>query len=294
MRVAISGSTGLIGGALAASLRRDGHEVLGISRRGGPDAVEWDPRAGKIDRSALEGADAIVNLAGESIQGRWTSSKKERIMRSRVDSTSLLAGVLTELDRRPTVFVSGSAVGYYGDRGDEVLAEDAPPGTGFLAEVAGAWERAAQPISALGIRLACARTSIVLSPEGGALARMRLITKFFLGGPLGGGEQYWSWITLDDEVRALRLLLDADIEGPVNLAAPEPVRQRAFAKALAEVLHRPAVLPAPGFAIRAALGEMGDALLLDSQRVVPGVLTDAGFVFGAPDLATALQSLFGG
>jgi len=293
MRVAISGATGLIGAALAESLRRDGNEVLGISRRPGPDTVVWDVAAGEIDGAALEGVDAIVHLAGESIQGRWTKSKKERIMRSRVDSTVLLAGVVAELDRRPSVFVSGSAVGYYGDRGDEVLTEADGPGGGFLAEVALAWEQAARPVAALGVRLTHPRTSIVLAADGGALPRMKLLTQLGLGGPLGGGEQYWSWITLADEVRALRLLLDSEIEGPVNMAAPEPVRQRSFATALADALHRPAFVPGPAFAIRAALGEMGETLLLDSTRVAPGVLTEAGFAFDSPDLPSALVSLFG-
>lgn len=292
MRVAISGSTGLIGTALAVSLRGDGHSVVGISRRPGPDVLTWDLDAGELDPSGLVGVDAVVNLAGESIQGRWTTAKKERIMKSRIDATDLLVRTLGALEERPSVFVSGSAMGYYGDRGDELLAESSGPGSGFLADVAQAWERSAAGVEPLGVRLACARTSIVLSPDGVALRRMKTITKFGLGGPLGGGRQFWSWITLDDQVRALRLLIETDIEGPVNLATPNPVRQGDFAASLAAALHRPAIVPAPRFAIRAALGEMGEALLLDSTRLEPTVLDAAGFRFESPDLESAFASMF--
>jgi uncharacterized protein (TIGR01777 family) len=188
--------------------------------------------------------------------------------------------------------VSGSAMGYYGDRGAQLLDESAGPGSGFLAEVVEAWERSAAAVESLGIRLACARTSIVLAPHGLALARMQTITKFGLGGPLGGGHQYWSWITLDDEVRALRFLIDNEIEGPVNMATPNPVRQRDFATTLADALHRPSFLPAPRFAIRMVLGEMGDALLLDSTRLVPAVLAGAGFEFDSLDLEAAFSSIY--
>lgn len=282
----------MIGTALADGLRGDGHDVVGVSRSPGPATVEWDVERGEIDGGALEGLDAVVHLAGESIQGRWTSAKKERILRSRVESTELLARTIAELDDRPRVFVSGSAMGYYGDRGSDVLSESAAAGSGFLAEVTQAWEAAAEPIAGLGVRLSFARTSIVLSPDGGALQRMKWITRFGLGGPLGDGQQYWSWITLSDQVRALRFMIDADLEGPVNLAAPGAVPQRTFAKELATALHRPAVIPAPGFAIRAVLGEMGDALLLDSTRLAPDALAAAGFVFDSPDVVSAFGSLF--
>ena len=288
MRVAISGVSGLIGSALAEDLRDDGHEVLGISRRPGTDRIAWDVEAGSLDPLALEGVDAVVHLAGESIQGRWTTAKKQRILRSRVDSTELLASAMSRLDRPPGVVVSGSAMGYYGDRGDEVLDESAAQGVGFLADVTGAWEDAARPVADLGVRLCLARTSIVLASTGGALPRMRAITRAGVGGALGNGRQFWSWITLADEIAALRFMIESDIEGPVNLATNAPVRQREFAKELGSVLGRPAIVPAPAVAIRGVLGEMGRALLLDSTRLEPSALTRAGFSFGSPGLEGAL------
>ena len=293
MRVAITGVSGLIGSALADNLRADGHEVVGISRRHTAGGIVWDVEAGKLDPAELEGVDAVVHLAGESIQGRWTAAKKRRILRSRVDSTELLASTIASLDRPPRVVVSGSAMGYYGNRGEEVLTESAAAGTGFLADVTRTWEGAAAPIADGGIRLCLARTSIVLATEGGALPRMRTITRAGLGGPLGSGRQFWSWITLRDEVAALRFLIDSDVEGPVNLATTDAVRQRQFAKQLAAALGRPAVIPAPGFAIRTALGEMGRALLLDSTRLEPRVLVKAGFSFESADLDAAFNLLLG-
>ena len=293
MRVAITGVSGLIGSALADNLRAGGHDVVGISRRHNAGGIVWDVEAGKLDPAELEGVDAVVHLAGESIQGRWTAAKKRRILRSRVDSTELLASTIASLDRPPRVVVSGSAMGYYGNRGEEVLTESAAAGTGFLADVTRAWEGAAAPITDSGIRLCLARTSIVLATEGGALPRMRTITRAGLGGPLGNGRQFWSWITLPDEVAALRFLIDNDVEGPVNLATTDAVRQRQFAKQLAAALGRPAVIPAPGFAIRTALGEMGRALLLDSTRLEPRVLVKAGFSFESADLDAAFSLLLG-
>jgi uncharacterized protein (TIGR01777 family) len=293
MRVAITGVSGLIGSALADNLRAGGHEVVGISRRHNAGGIVWDVEAGKLDPAELEGVDAVVHLAGESIQGRWTAAKKRRIAQSRVDSTELLASTIASLDRPPRVVVSGSAMGYYGNRGEEVLTESAAPGTGFLADVTRAWEDAAVPIADHGIRLCLARTSIVLATEGGALPRMRTITRAGLGGPLGSGRQFWSWITLRDEVAALRFLIDSDVEGPVNLATTDAVRQRQFAKQFAAALGRPAVIPAPGFAIRTALGEMGRALLLDSTRLEPRVLVKAGFSFESVDLDAAFSLLLG-
>lgn len=290
LKVVITGHTGLIGGALAESLEADGHRVVGVSRRPGA-TVTWDPAAGTIDADALEGADAVVHLAGETIEGRWTAKKKQRILNSRVAGTELLATTIAGLDDPPRVVVSGSAMGAYGSRGDELLPETASRGEGFLADVVDAWESAARPIAAHA-RLAYARTSLVLSPDGGALEKMATITRLGGGGPLGDGRQFWSWITLDDEVRALRHLIEAEVEGPVNLATPNPVRQREFADTLAAVLHRPSFLPAPKFAIRAALGEMGQALLLDSARLVPEVLAGTGFEWRSPELAPALAELF--
>ena len=297
MRVAITGVRGLIGGALAASLRADGHEVVGISRAGGASEggaeaqmAAWDVAAGRIDAAALEGLDAVVHLAGESIGGRWSAGRKAAIMSSRVDSTKLLADTISRLDAKPSVFVCGSAIGFYGSRGDEELHERSLPGEGFLAEVCKRWERAAVPIADAGVRLVRIRTGLVLGSGAEALRRMVLITKLGVGGPLGNGRQWWSWISLDDEVRAIRHLIDSDAAGAFNLTAPSPARQRDFQRTLSRALRRPSFLPAPAFAIRAALGEMGQALLLDSARVLPNALTDDGFEFSHPDLADALAS----
>lgn len=300
MQVAITGIRGLIGGALAASLRAEGHEVVGISRRPDPldkpgaddeaaeRTVAWDVAAGTIDASALEGLDAIVHLAGESIGGRWSGKRKAAIMSSRVESTRLLAGVIRELDAKPAVFVCGSAIGFYGNRGEEELTERSLPGEGFLSEVCMRWERAAVPIPDAGVRLVRIRTGLVVGSGADAIDRMATITRLGAGGPLGGGRQWWSWISLDDEVRAIRHLIDSDASGAFNLTAPHPVRQRDFQRALSAALRRPSLMPAPRFAIRAALGEMGQALLLDSTRVLPDALVDDGFRFEHPELAGAL------
>ena len=323
MRVAITGIRGLIGGALAASLRADGHEVLGVSRRpglvaaadrtgetsgktgetgvsegsavsGGPGAagetIVWDVAAGNIDAAALEGFEAIVHLAGESIGGRWTDKRKAAIMSSRVESTNLLADTVRTLDAKPSVFICGSAIGFYGDRGDEELTERSLPGDGFLAEVCKRWERAAVPIADAGVRLVRIRTGLVVGPGAEAIERMARITRLGAGGPLGGGRQWWSWVSLDDEVRAIRHLIDSDASGAFNLTAPNPARQRDFQRALSTALRRPSLMPTPKFAIGAALGEMGQALLLDSTRVLPDALTVDGFEFANPDLETALAA----
>ena len=304
MRVAITGVRGLIGKALAASLCADGHEVRGISRVGGElqlptpttdggagtQQVVWDVAAGSVDAAALEGLDAVVHLAGESIGGRWNAARKAAILSSRVDSTKLLADTIAGLDAKPSVFVCASAIGFYGSRGDEELHERSLPGDGFLAEVCKRWERAAVPIADAGVRLARIRTGIVLGSEAEALRRMVAITKLGAGGPLGNGRQWWSWISLDDEVRAIRHLIDSSAAGAFNLTAPDPVRQRDFQRALSSALRRPSLVPAPKFAIRAALGEMGQALLLDSARVLPNALTDDGFEFRHSDLAGALAA----
>ena len=293
MRVAVTGARGLIGGALAASLRADGHEVVGVSRSAdlAEPTVVWDVELGTIDTDALEGLDAIVHLAGQSIAGRWTSARKSAIMSSRVESTKLLAAAVSRLDAKPPVFVCGSAIGFYGGRGDDELTERALPGDGFLADVCKRWELAAVPVTDAGVRLVRIRTGLVVGPGAEALRRMVRITKLGAGGPLGPGQQWWSWISLDDEVRAIRHLIDADsLVGPVNLAAPNPLRQREFQRALSTALRRPSFMPAPRFAIRAALGEMGQALLLDSTRVFPDVLVDSGFQFEHPVLADALDA----
>ena len=308
MRVAITGIRGLIGGALAASLRADGHEVVGVSRSPGSirsadstedasnetvatgETVVWEVAAGSIDAAALEGLDAIVHLAGESIGGRWTDKRKAAIMSSRVESTKLLADSVRTLDAKPSVFICGSAIGFYGDRGDEELTERSLPGDGFLAEVCRRWERAAVPVADAGVRLVRIRTGLVVGPGAEAIERMAKITRLGAGGPLGGGRQWWSWISLDDEVRAIRHLIDSDASGAFNLTAPNPARQRDFQGALSAVLRRPSLMHAPRFAIAAALGEMGQALLLDSTRVLPDALTDDGFEFADPGLEPALAA----
>lgn len=288
MRVAVTGSSGFIGRALLASLRGDGHEVVPVTRPG-----VWDVDAGTIDTAALEGVDAVVHLAGEGIGNRrWNAEHKRKVKESRSKGTALLAGALAGLDRPPSVLVSGSAVGFYGDRGDEVLTEASGPGDDFLAEVVTAWEEAAAPATDAGIRTAFLRTGLVLDADGGVLPRLALPFKLFLGGRLGSGRQWMSWVSLVDEVRAIRFLLDHDVAGPVNAVGPAPVTNAELAKTLGSVLRRPAVVPVPAFAPRLLLGrEMADELLFVSQRVLPTVLEEAGFAFEHPTLESALRSV---
>ena len=289
--VAVTGASGLIGTALTAALEGRGDRVIPVGRRPPVGGVAWDPVARRIDEAALEGVDAVIHLAGESIDGRWTSSKKRRILDSRVEGTEVLVGALSRLDRPPAVVVSASAIGFYGDRGDEELTEDSEPGTGFLAEVCERWEAAAAPIASPDTRLVLARTGIVCTPDGGALGRMLALTRMGLGGRLGNGRQWWSWITLEDEVRALLHLLDSPMAGPVNLVAPGTCRNADFVRTLARALRRPAVLPAPALALRAVLGEMANGLLLASARVRPVRLEDSGFTFRSPDFTGAIAEL---
>lgn len=295
MDVAITGSTGFIGSALRASLEADGHRVIALRRpqssstRG--DAIAWDPAAGTIDQGGLEGVDAIVHLAGEGIEERrWTDEQKQRILDSRVQSTSLLARTIDELDRPPAVWVSGSAIGYYGDRGDEVLTESDPPGDDFLAEVCQRWEAEAR---AERTRVATIRTGIVLDPDGGALQAQLPFFKLGIGGRIGDGSQWWSWITLADQVAAIRHLLDHEVSGPFNLTAPNPVTNAVFTSSLGDALHRPTFLPTPKLATYARLGkELAQALLYTSARVVPSALQESGFTFADPELGPALESMF--
>ncbi len=299
-RIAVTGSTGLIGTALVRSLVGSGHRVVRVVRdpgrvpAGGDDTgvVVWDPQAGTIDAAGLEGVDAVVNLAGEPIAaGRWTAERKRRIHDSRVRGTELLARTLAGLDDPPRVLVSASAVGYYGDRGGDVVDETDPPGDDFLARVCRSWEAATEPAAAAGIRVAHARTGIVLSARGGALARQLPLFRAGLGGRLGSGRQWWSWISLTDEVAALRWLLERDLHGPVDLTAPEPVTNATFTRVLARTLHRPAVLAVPRFALRLLLGrELADSLAFHSIRAVPRRLGESGFTFTHPDLARALEA----
>lgn len=298
MRILVSGSHGLVGAALAESLTADGHTVLALVRSNtpGPDEVGWDPEGGAMDAAALEraAADAVVHLAGENIAaGRWTPEQKERVRSSRVTGTRTIADAIAALERPPRVFVAASAIGYYGDRGDEVLTEDSRPGAGFLADVSRKWEAAAAPAGDAGIRLVNARIGIVLSTQGGALPKFLTPFRLGVGGPFGSGKQWMSWIALGDVVGALRHALDcAALQGPVNLVSPNPVRNRDFARSLGKVLSRPAFLPAPAFALRMIMGsEMADALLLSSQRVEPRRLVKTGFHFGHPDVEEALGSI---
>jgi uncharacterized protein (TIGR01777 family) len=295
MRVAVTGSHGLIGSALLPALEAAGHEVRRVVRsaQAGPGAIAWNPEAGTIDRAALEGTDAMVHLAGAGIADhRWTERYKAQIRESRTGPTRLVASALASLDRRPAVLLSGSAIGWYGPRGDEVLDEASARGQGFLSGVTQAWEDATAPAEQAGIRTVHLRTGVVLSPKGGALAAQLPLFRFGLGGRMGSGAQWVSWISLDDEVAAIVYLLGASVRGPVNLTAPRPVVGAEFATTLGRVLGRPAGLPAPSFALRLGLGrELADTLLLSGQRVQPTVLLERGFAFRHPELGAALRSL---
>jgi uncharacterized protein (TIGR01777 family) len=297
MDVVISGASGLIGTALARSLRDDGHRVISLVRRPpqGEDEIRWDPAADDIDRPALEGVDAVVHLAGAGIADkRWTPARRREILESRTHGTVLLAGALAKLDRPPKVLVSGSAVGYYGDGGDAVLTEDSPPGHVFLSTLCEAWEAAAAPAVDAGIRTAFARTGLVLTSKGGSLGKLVPLFRLGLGGRMGGGREYWSWISLTDEVRALRFLLDHEVSGPFNLTGPTPVRNAEVTEVLAKVLHRPALLPIPSFGPKLVLGaDLANQLLFLSQRIEPRALLDAGFTFEHPDIETALRAELG-
>ena len=285
----------MVGGALSAMLKREGHQVTHLVRRpaSGEGECPWNPGAGTIDAGALEGLDAVVHLAGESIaSGRWNAAQKARILNSRVQGTRLLSETLAALKNRPAVLVSASAIGYYGDRGAEEVDESSAPGTGFLAEVCQAWEAATQPAQAAGIRTVSPRIGVVLAREGGALPRMLLPFRLGLGGRLGSGTQYMSWISLEDLLGILRFALDSTaLSGPVNAVAPNPVTNAEFTRVLARTLRRPALFTAPAFAIRLALGEMGQELLLSGARVLPRKLPDAGYSFRHAELASALRSV---
>jgi uncharacterized protein (TIGR01777 family) len=298
MEVAITGSTGLIGSALVRALDRDGHRAVRLVRPEtgptGDDTVAWDPPAGTIDRAGLEGLDAVVHLAGAGIgDRRWTEERKREIMRSRTEGTRLLARTLASLQSPPRVLVSGSATGYYGDRGDEELTEAAPAGSGFRAEVVTAWERAAAPAVEAGIRTVLLRSANVLSPAGGLLPYLLTPFRFGLGARFGSGRQWFPWITLDDEVAAIRFAIETRaLEGPVNAAAPGAVTNRGFTAALGRVLRRPAPWVAPAPVLRLIAGaERADEALLSSARVVPAALVRHGFAFGDPELEPALHRI---
>jgi uncharacterized protein (TIGR01777 family) len=296
MKVLISGATGLIGSALIPELESGGHQITRLTRspRSGND-VGWNPDAGEIDASRLEGHDAVVHLAGESIgEGRWTQEKKRRILQSRTKGTRLLADTIVNLPEPPNVMVSASAVGYYGDRGNELLREESGPGSDFLAEVCKAWEAAADPAREAGARVVHPRNGVVLSTKGGALARILPIFKLGGGGRIGSGRQWWSWVAIDDVVGAILHALTHDsVEGPVNLGSPNPLTNAGFTRVLGKILNRPTIFPLPASAARLMLGEVADALLLASQRMEPARLKESGYEFRYPELEGALRHLIG-
>jgi len=295
MKIAVSGSTGLIGAALTRALTQRGDEIVPLVRRAvrpGERAVGWDPDAGTIDRAGLEGMDAVVHLAGENVFGRWSAAKKQRIRDSRVKGTQLISETLATLQRRPATLLASSAIGYYGDRGDESLTEESTAGDDFLAKVSRDWEAATQVATRAGIRVVTMRTGVVLTATGGALGMMLPPFRIGLGGWVGSGKQYVSWIALDDIINAMLHLLDRrDISGPVNLTAPTPVTNRELAKALGKVLGRPVLVPVPGFALGLAFGSEGAELLLGGQRVLPARLVSSGFHFGFTEVEPALRHL---
>ena len=287
MKVLVTGASGLIGSALASELRVRGHEVLGVSRSPSTGSIKWH----QMTPEFMEDVDAVVNLAGETIAGRWTQAKKRRLVDSRLETTKLVAAAISESSNPPSVLIQASASGYYGDRGDEVLHESSSKGSGFLADLCQQWETAAMPVEKVNTRLALTRFSVVLADEGGALSRLRTVTRLGIGGPLASGQQWWSWVSLRDAVRALVHVLDTEISGPVNIASAQPQRQRMFARTLGKVLHRPSLMPAPGIAIKAALGDMGTSLLLDSTRLQPSVLIASQFDFADDELEGALMRI---
>jgi uncharacterized protein (TIGR01777 family) len=296
MRVLVSGSSGLIGSALVPRLRSEGHEVVRLVRRAttAADEVRWDPAAGTLDRGALGTIDGIVHLAGEGIgEKRWSPEQKRRILDSRVQGTRLLAETAAALDPAPSVFVCGSAIGYYGLRGDEVLTEQSGPGTGFLADVVEQWEAAARPAVDAGIRTVFLRTGIVLAPKGGAFGKLLPLLKLGLGGKLGGGDQWWSWISLDDEVGVLvHALTTTTLSGPVNGTAPEPVTNAELVKVAGKVLGRPAVLPVPKFALSLVMGgEMTEEVILAGQRALPAAAEASGYTFQHRTVEAALRAM---
>jgi uncharacterized protein (TIGR01777 family) len=293
MKTLVSGSTGLIGRALVRHLRDAGHEVTRLVRPGSPDSadgIEWDPANRLLDPNDVEGFDAVIHLAGESINQRWTDATKERILQSRVQGTELLAGTLVDLDDPPEVLVSASAVGYYGDRGDEWLPEDADVGDLFISDVCQQWEAASQAATENGVRVVNIRTGVVLSDEGGALPQMLPPFKLGLGGKLGSGDQFVPWVAREDVVEAIAFLLThKELSGPVNVCAPNPVRNTELTDTLGDVLGRPTVFFVPRFGIRLLFGQMGEELLLASDRVRPAKLADAGFEWEYEELNPALE-----
>jgi uncharacterized protein len=302
MKILVTGSTGLVGSALVSELKQAGHTVCRLVRPGanraafrGSDGFEvrWDPATGELGAAAV-GAEAVVNLAGASIADeRWTAERKKVLRSSRVDTTRALVNALAKMAARPRVLVSASAIGFYGGRGEEILNEESEPGKDFLCEIAKEWEAEAEKGAALGIRVVRARFGVILAKNGGALPAMARPLRFGVGGKIGSGQQWISWISLEDVVKVLRLAVeDGTVRGAVNVVSPRPMRNAEFTSALAKALHRPALFPAPAFALRLALGEIADALLLASQRVVPAQLDKLGYKFLHSDLATTLARIY--
>lgn len=293
-RILISGASGFVGRPLSALLRDRGDTVVTLTRGAGSDAaIHWDPASGELDAEALEGFDSVVHLAGEPIAGLWTGGKKRAIMQSRREGTSLLAGAVAGAKNKPESFVSASAIGFYGSRGDEKLSEDSGSGEGFLADVVSEWEAAAQPARDAGVRVVSLRIGLVIAESGGMMGPIKPQFKAGLGGKLGDGSQWWSWVTLDDVIRAFAYAIDnPGLSGAYNVTAPNPVTNAQFTKSLAHALHRPAFLPAPKFALKAFARQMADEMLLSSQRVDSSHIREAGFEFGDVDLDTALARIF--
>jgi uncharacterized protein (TIGR01777 family) len=291
--IAITGASGMIGRALVDRLRENGKRVRRLMRspdRASPDDIIWDPTRGTLDPRALEGAEVVVNLAGEPIAQRWTGARREAIRESRVRGTELLSRAIAALDRKPSVLLSGSAVGYYGDRGDESVDEESASGTDFLAGVARDWESATAAARDAGVRVVLLRTGIVLAPHGGALERLLPPFRLGVGGPIGSGRQWMSWIALDDHLRAMEhAIATVGLHGPVNLVAPNPVTNAEFAATLGRVLDRPALVPVPSFALELLYGEMARTTILAGQRVLPRKLLRSGFHFAHPALEEALR-----
>ncbi|RDV37101.1 TIGR01777 family protein [Bradymonadaceae bacterium TMQ3] len=291
-RVAISGASGLVGGALRKRLEADGVEVVAMVRSRDREGIYWSVERGELDEEALSEVDAVVHLAGESLAAsRWTKAQKRRILESRVKGTELIAGALAKMERGPGTLICASAVGYYGDTGSQWVDETSASGEGFLAEVCRAWEGACEPARGAGVRVVNTRFGVITSSQGGALDKMKLPFKMGVGGPMGSGGQYMSWVALEDVVGALRwLLLESQLEGPVNVVSPNPVTNARFAKTLGKAMHRPAVVPTPGFALKVALGsEMAEEMLLKGQRVRPKRLQDEGYTFEHPEVEEALR-----
>ena len=293
MKFVVTGASGLVGHRLVPSLESKGHEVLRLVRNApaDPKEVRWDPSKGTIDAGALEGVDAAVHLAGENLaEGRWTDEKKRRIRESRVKGKRLISETLAGLARKPEVLVSASAVGFYGSRGAEVLTEESSSGGDFLADVCREWEQATEAAEAAGVRVVHVRFGVILSGEGGALKKMLFPFRMGVGGKIGSGEQYVSWVTIDDAVGAIEHALEnKTLSGPVNVVAPRPVTNREFTKAIGGALSRPTIFPVPEFALRLLFGEMADATLLSSQRAEPARLKESGYVFKHPEIGEALR-----